>query len=48
MGDYENVVHKWGLYCEYGNEPSDSVRSIEFLDQLSGHQLLKKDCVSWS
>jgi len=29
--------------CEHGNEPSGSVKDVEFLDQLSDCQLLKKD-----
>jgi len=28
--------------CEHGNEPSDSIKGRKFLDQLSGHQLLKQ------
>jgi hypothetical protein len=27
--------------CEYGNEPSGSIKDEEFLDQLSDYQLLK-------
>ena len=34
--------------CEYGNEPSGSMKCGEFLDQLQTSQLLKKDSVPWS
>ena len=34
--------------CECGNEPSDSVKCGEFLDQLQTSQLLKKDSAPWS
>ena len=34
--------------CECGNEPSGSVKSGEFLDQLQTCQLLKKDSAPWS
>ena len=34
--------------CEYGNEPSDSIKCGEFLDQLQTGQLLKKDSALWS
>jgi len=30
--------------CEYGNEPSGSIESGEFLDWLSDYALLKMDC----
>jgi hypothetical protein len=30
--------------CEHGNEPSGSIKSKEFLDELSDYHLLKKDC----
>jgi len=29
-------------FCEHGNEPSGSIKSGKFLDQLSDCQLLKK------
>jgi len=32
--------------CEHGNEPSGSIKSGEFLDQLNDYQLLKKDPAS--
>ena len=34
--------------CECGNEPSVSVKCVEFLDQLQTSQLLKKDSAPWS
>ena len=34
--------------CEYGNEPSGSMKGGEFLDQLQTSQLLKKDSAPWS
>ena len=34
--------------CECGNEPSGSIKYMEFLDQLINCQLLKKDSASWS
>ena len=34
--------------CGCGNEPSGSVKSGEFLDQLQTSQLLKKDSAPWS
>ena len=34
--------------CECGNEPSGSVKCVEFLDQLQTSQLLKKDSAPWS
>jgi hypothetical protein len=30
-------------FCEYSNEPSDSICGGEFLDQMSDYQLPKKD-----
>jgi hypothetical protein len=30
-------------YCEYSNEPLDSTKGVEFLDKMSGLQLLKTD-----
>jgi hypothetical protein len=32
--------------CQHPSKPS-SMKSREFLDHLTGHRLLKKDCVSW-
>jgi hypothetical protein len=29
--------------CEYGNEPSGSIKGEEFLDYMSDCQLLKRD-----
>jgi hypothetical protein len=29
-------------FCEHGNEPSGSIKGVEFLDYLSDYQLLKK------
>jgi hypothetical protein len=29
--------------CEHGNEPSGSIKSGEFLDQLSDYLFVKKD-----
>ena len=34
--------------CEYGNEPSGSVKHGEFLDLLQTSWLLKKDSAPWS
>ena len=34
--------------CECSNEPSDSIKRGEFLDQLRTGQLLKKDSVAWN
>jgi hypothetical protein len=34
-------------FCEYGNEPSGSTKDREFLRQLSGYQILKKDSAPW-
>jgi hypothetical protein len=34
--------------CEFGNEPSGSIKCGEFLDQLRIGELLKKDSVPWS
>ena len=33
--------------CECANEPSGSVKCVEFLDQLRTGQLLRKDCAVW-
>jgi hypothetical protein len=35
-------------FCEYGNEPSGSIKCEEFLDQLETGWLLKKYSVLWS
>jgi hypothetical protein len=37
-----------GGCCEHGNEPSDSIKGREFLDQLSDSQLLKEDSAPWN
>ena len=34
--------------CEFGNEPSGSIKCGEFLDQLQAGQLLKKDSAAWN
>jgi hypothetical protein len=34
--------------CEYGNEPSDSIKRGEFVDKLIDYQLLKKNYGSCS
>ena len=34
--------------CDYGNEPSGSIKCGDFLDQLKTGQLLKKDSAAWS
>jgi hypothetical protein len=34
--------------CEYGNEPTHSIKGGEFIDYLSDYQLLKKDSIPWS
>jgi hypothetical protein len=31
-------------FCEHGYDTSDSVKGEEFINQLSDHQLLEKDC----
>jgi len=33
--------------CVHGNKPSGSIKSREFLDYVSGYQLLKKDSAPW-
>jgi hypothetical protein len=30
--------------CEHGNEPSDSIKSGEFLDELRNYQVVQTDC----
>jgi hypothetical protein len=34
--------------CEHSNEPMDSIKGGEFVDQLSDYQLLKKDSAPFS
>ena len=34
--------------CEYGNEPSGSIKCGQLLDKLITGYLLKKDCAPWS
>ena len=34
--------------CEYGDEPSGSIKCGEFLDLLKNFWLLRKDCHPWS
>jgi hypothetical protein len=34
-------------FCEDGNPSSSPIRSGEFIDQLSDHQYLTDDSVSW-
>jgi hypothetical protein len=34
--------------CEHGNEPSVSIKSVEFIDHLNDFKLLKKDAASRS
>jgi len=34
--------------CEYGNEPSGSIKCGEFLDSLRASDFLSEDCVPWS
>jgi len=34
--------------CEYGNEPSGSIKCGEFFDWLRACRLLKKDFAPWS
>jgi hypothetical protein len=36
-----------GCY-EHGNEPSGSIKDVEFLGQLSDSYFLKNDSTSWS
>jgi hypothetical protein len=31
--------------CVHGNEPSGSMKSEEFLDQLNDYQIFKEDCL---
>jgi len=33
---------------KHGNEPLGAIKGMEFLDQLSDYQLLKKDSAPWS
>jgi hypothetical protein len=33
---------------EHGNEPSGSIKSEKYLDQLSDYYILKKDGTPWS
>ena len=33
--------------CECGNEPSGSIKCVEFLDWLRTGWILKKDCAAW-
>jgi hypothetical protein len=35
------------ISCEYGNETSSSIKAGEFIEELSGYQLLK-DFGPWS
>jgi hypothetical protein len=53
IGWYTNciqLVHAGpnGVCCEHGNKQSDSMKSKEFLGQLSDYQHLQKDCTSWT
>jgi hypothetical protein len=34
--------------CEYGTEPSGSIKGREFLGQLGSYQLFKKNSAPWS
>jgi hypothetical protein len=34
--------------CEHDNEPSGSIKGVEILDQMSDHQLLKKESATSS
>jgi hypothetical protein len=34
--------------CVYGNEPSGSIKGVEFFDMLNDYQLFKKDSGPWS
>jgi hypothetical protein len=34
--------------CEFGNEPSSSIKCGKFLDQLRTCYILKKDFAAWS
>ena len=34
--------------CEFGNDPSDSIKCWEFLDYLKTGQLFKKDSAAWN
>jgi len=34
--------------CEYGNEPSGSIKAEKFLDQLRDYYHVKKDSALWS
>ena len=39
---------QFGAACECGDEPSGSIKWVEFLDQLQTGQLLKMDSAPWS
>jgi len=40
---------RWGRgCCERGNEPSGSIKCVQFLDQILTCELLKKNPDSWS
>jgi hypothetical protein len=35
-------------FCEYGNEPSGSIKLLEILEEMGDLQLLKKDSAPWN
>jgi hypothetical protein len=35
-------------FCEYGNEPSCSIRGDEFVDEMGDYPFLKKNSALWS
>jgi hypothetical protein len=41
-------LHTYGSPCEHDNDPSGSLKYIEFLDCLRNYELLKNDPASWS
>jgi hypothetical protein len=41
-------IRACGELCEHGNELSDSIKNVEFCDDLRNCQLLKKGCATWS
>jgi hypothetical protein len=39
---------EWQPFCEQGNDPLDSIKCLEFIDQLSNCYLLRKDSLPWN
>jgi hypothetical protein len=36
------------IVCEHGNEPSDSIKNRDLLDQLNGCKILEQNSALWS